>query len=261
MATESAVIVKDNVVEVYTLDAEELKGALDDAGESIPQKAVIKEVSELSSPAHGSSIHGGEHLIGDNGLACTTGFAIQEVIDYDDDDNPIHGETGISTAGHCDDEQSRGSTPLTHEGGDVGGSVDVQWHTASADYTPDNVISFSGSYHRSITSERHRSFQGAGDFVCKYGWTTGHGCGWIVTTSHRPSWGGYNWDNTWVRVRNDSYSLSAGGDSGGPWYHGNTAYGTTSAWHNRGGVPRPPNEAIYMAINYLTLEDLELLTD
>ena len=153
---------------------------------------------------------------------------------------------------------------MTYEDGDIGGSVDVQWHTASSDYTPDNVISFGSSYHRSITSERHRSFQGSGDWVCKYGWTTGQGCGWIVTTSFRLSWKGkngedYNWNNTWVLVRNPSRSLAAGGDSGGPWYLGNTAYGTTSAWHR----PRlgAHHDAIYRAINYLALQDLDLLTD
>lgn len=123
------------------------------------------------------------------------------------------------------------------------------------------MISFGSSYHRSITSERHRSFQGSGDWVCKYGWTTGQGCGWIVTTSFRPTWGGYNWDNTWVLVRNPSRSLTAGGDSGGPWYLGNTAYGTTSAWNNPSIFTGGPNEAIYMAINYLALQDLDLLTD
>lgn len=71
----------------------------------------------------------------------------------------------------------------------------------------------------------------------------------------------YNWNNAWVRVRNPSRSLAGPGDSGGPWYLGNTAYGTLSAYYNRGGYPRPPNEAIYMAINYLSLEDLDLLTD
>ena len=257
IATESAVIVKDNVVEVYTLDKEGLKRALDNAGESFGQKVVVKEVSELSSPAHGSSIHGGEHVIGDDGLGCTTGFAVQEVIDYDDGD-PVYGETGITTAGHCHDSQSRGTLELTYEDGDVGGSVDVQWHTA-AGYTPDNVISFGSSYHRSITSERHRSSQGSGDWVCKYGWNTGQGCGWIVTTSFRPKWGGYDWNKTWVRVRNPSRSLAAPGDSGGPWYLGNTAYGTTSAWNRPRSAAH--NEAVYMAINYLSLQDLDLLTD
>ena len=253
--TESAVIVKDNAVEVYAVDADELEDALDGLGETLPAKVVVKEVEHLSTPAHGSSIHGGEHLSN-----CTSGFAVQEVIGYEDE-VPIHGDMGITTAGHCPDQLSRGSTTLQYEDGDVGGSVDVQWHTAGSAYTVDNVLSFSGSYHLPITSERHRSFQNPGDHVCKYGKTSGFGCGWIVTTSHRPSWGGYSWNNTFIRVRNDNVSLAERGDSGGPWYSGHTAYGTASAWYNRGGVPRPPNEAIYMAINYLTLEDLDLLTD
>jgi len=266
VSTESAVIVNDNVVEVYTLDEEEFRRALDNAGESLGPKVVVKEVSALSAPAHGSAIHGGEHILDPDNYACTTGFAVQEVIDYDDDGNPIHGETGITTAGHCHDSQSRGSLALTYEDGDVGGSVDVQWHTAGSDYTPDNVISFGSLYHRSITSERHRSFQGAGDWVCKYGLNTGQGCGWIVTTSFRPSWEGedgedYNWSNTWVLVRNPSRSLAAPGDSGGPWYLFNTAYGTTSASHNPSPHRREPNQAIYMAVNYLSLQDLDLLTD
>ena len=42
IATESAVIVPDNVVEIYTLDAEEFKRALDNAGESLPQRQSSK---------------------------------------------------------------------------------------------------------------------------------------------------------------------------------------------------------------------------
>jgi hypothetical protein len=48
---------------------------------------------------------------------------------------------------------------------------------------------------------------------------------------------------TWIRVHQDGVNLSEGGDSGGPWYFGGSAYGI----HHCG----IGNDACYMAVNYI----------
>jgi hypothetical protein len=53
--------------------------------------------------------------------------------------------------------------------------------------------------------------------VCKFGRTTGYGCGTVATTSQDG-----------VNVRLDDITVDFG-DSGGPWYVNTTAYGTTIA--------------------------------
>lgn len=58
-AAEYGVSVADNAVDVFTLDKEALKDALDKKGKELPAKARIKEVSALSTPMHGTELHGG----------------------------------------------------------------------------------------------------------------------------------------------------------------------------------------------------------
>jgi hypothetical protein len=49
---------------------------------------------------------------------------------------------------------------------------------------------------------------------------------------------------TWVRVAGNGTNLSEGGDSGGPWFSGNTAYGS----HTYG----IGNDSAYMPVNYFS---------
>ncbi len=101
--TESSIMVKDNLVEVYTLDADGLKQALDEVGEQLPEKVVVKEVEGLSTLHHVYDIHGGEAL-----LDCTTGFSVRH----------SDGTEGISTAGHCRDYQLSPNPPTGCSGGE-----------------------------------------------------------------------------------------------------------------------------------------------
>ena len=58
-------------------------------------------------------------------------------------------------------------------------------------------------------------------------------------------------------VENPNVNLAEDGDSGGPWFVGNTAYGTTAF---RVGS-QAPYDAVYMAVNYMYELDLEVLVD
>jgi hypothetical protein len=96
--------------------------------------------------------------------------------------------------------------------------------------------------------------QKAGMVMCKSGMTTGITCGEIIDGSAINN--GYN---GWIKVSKTNQSdLSAGGDSGGPWfmYPGTSTSVTAAGVHNAGG----PGEcvgtgsacyAIYMPIDYI----------
>jgi hypothetical protein len=91
-----------------------------------------------------------------------------------------------------------------------------------------------------------RDNQVIGGFVCKYGWHSGYTCGYISS-----KWFSSAYPNntaTFIRVNNTAgfSNLSDGGDSGGPWFNGNTADGIHHAEPSD-----DPNDAIYMAINYI----------
>lgn len=87
-----------------------------------------------------------------------------------------------------------------------------------------------------------------GDFVCKYGITTGYTCGYISSKNYLgiglypPAY------YTFIRVNNTGgfSDLSSGGDSGGPWFFSSTALGI-----HHGAPGDDPNDAVYMAINYV----------
>ncbi|MCY3691017.1 MAG: hypothetical protein OXI54_06655 [Chloroflexota bacterium] len=153
VAAESGVMVQENAVHVFTLDKAALERALDSAGAVLPTKSRVKEVSVLSTPAHGSELHGGEHITG-----CTSGFAVKNSV----------GTQGITTAGHCDDEQRRSGTTLTLVKKWDGGSYDLQWHTGPSDQTIRNLV-YDGTNHRYINSGRARRDQSAGE-LCVQVW-------------------------------------------------------------------------------------------
>ena len=156
---------------------------------------------------------------------CTTGFTVRN----------SSGVRGVSTAGHCGNSQSLSGYSLTFRSERYSGSYDIQWHNASG-HTYPNTIRVSSST-RSITATRSRTSQTVGSQVCKQGKTTGYTCGTISTISYCASGA-----CTWVRVAGNGYNLSEGGDSGGPWFSGNTAYGS----HTYG----IGNDSAYMPVNY-----------
>ena len=124
-------------------------------------------------------------------------------------------------------------------------------------------LAWDGTHNRLVFSTRHRDQQAANQWVCKYGITTGYGCGYIVTmeflkNSFRtcPDCIG---EATWIRVHRDGVDLSSPGDSGGPFFYGSTAYGIMGSHItpvDAEGNEIGPSDALYMAINYLSSSNL-----
>lgn len=187
---------------------------------SAPGQAEVVPVEHLAEPEHTDDLHGGLHL-----STCTSGFTVKN----------SSGSRGITTSAHCGNTQSHGGKALNFRSERLGGSYDIQWHNRSG--ATFSATFWSGSAHRTVTGTRSRSNQSVGDYVCKYGKTTGYTCGYIETTSYC-----YDGACTWIRVGRDGYNLSEGGDSGGPWFNSYTAYGSHTL-----GIG---DDSAYMAVNY-----------
>ena len=172
---------------------------------------------------------------------------------------PLAGIVEIRTAGHCRNlTMSYDGATLSFGGAVEGGSQDVQWHIASG-FTVRNWV-WDGTNLRFVTSTKHRNQQAINEWVCKFGIITGYGCGYIIDKNYTKQ--ANSCDNhpcshypTWIRVHRDGVDLSTHGDSGGPWFVSNTAYGTMSASltpEDGQGNEIGPSDALYMAINYLS---------
>ncbi len=246
---ESSVNVFENHVELYTTDEQALQEALTGASESLSTHVVLIQVDQLSSLDHGTEIHGGQSM-----RDCTSGFSVV----HDD------GTRGITTAAHCANiNQYVGSVALSRPLGEANiGPRDVQWHVVKDDeedegdegdgYTFRNLV-YDGSHHRYIYSTKSRSQQSIGEYVCKFGMTTHRTCGNIVAKNFLHA-APYN-ANFWIRVHKEGVDLSQGGDSGGPWFSGNVAYGI-----HHGNAHPDDNDATYMAIDFIESLDINVLT-
>lgn len=246
----SRVNVPENEVEVLTLDKVDLKSKLNNAGKALPSDVEIIEVSKLAKPA--ANIYGG---LGIN--ACTSGFAVED----------SSGTKGITTASHCPDAQSYNGNVLDFEDESYGGSADVEWRTAPG-LTVKNKIKTSPTKTRNITGIVERDSQPIAAYVCKYGNVTGHGCGQIASKTYQPDESDLpcpncNWNATFIEVRASAgQRLSQQGDSGGPFYVGGNAWGTMVMdveWWQGGTWLR--SDAIYMAVDYIGLMDVDVLTN
>ncbi len=249
MRFNSRINVPENEVEILTLDKAILESKLSGADTTLPGDVKIIEVSRLAKPA--TDIYGGLALNG-----CTSGFAVEDT----------SGTKGITTADHCPDSQSYNGTALDEEDDSYGGSADVRWSTAPG-LTVRNKIKTGSSSSRSITGTVQRDNQPIAAYVCKYGKITHHGCGQIASKTYQPDESdmpcpGCDWNATFIEVRaSTGQRLSDQGDSGGPFYAGGNAWGTIVMdveWWQGGNWIR--SDAIYMAVDYIGLMDVDVLT-
>lgn len=166
----------------------------------------------VASVSSNDAINGGAVMSSSTGV-CTSGFSVRSS-SY---------ANGMLTADHCANALSMSGTTLSYRGGST--SRDVQWHSSSA--VANAQFHVGSSTLRAITSSQNPV---SGTTVCKYGRTTGGSCDRVSLTSQcRGSYCGL-------------YSVferqAAPGDSGGPWYYGNTGYGIHSGRATISGADR-----------------------
>ena len=230
---DAGIDVKANRAELYVIDRGELETGLRASGLDLPAAVRVVEVDDLSQD---EVIYGGLPI-----STCTTGFSVVAG----------NGVRGVLTAAHCGNSQSYSGSSLTYQGQSCGGSQDVQWHTSSTHTVTNQFKASSGT--RNCTGTVSRSSQSVGGYVCKQGKTTGYTCGTISDKSFLPSSSTCSTHNaTFIRVEGGSTDLSSGGDSGGPWFLGNSAYGI-----HKCGIG---NDSCYQAINYISALGVSVLT-
>lgn len=161
---------------------------------------------------------------------CTSGFAV------------VHqsGQRGITTAGHCADAGQvysgvNGPAELLFVSERYGVDWDIQWHTTDP-YIPTNKVQVGLSFH-DITAMKGRIGQAIGDYVCMQGRKSGSKCGYIRTTSFKPT---SAHSATFISF---APATAQGGDSGSPIFRSNTAYGILSGSY----LLEDENRIYYMA--------------
>ena len=159
---------------------------------------------------------------------CTSGFAARQ---------RSTGDYGIITAGHCNARQTMHGVSLPWVTGYASTTADAQFH---------RIPSGSGHQLRSdylcrqlrllvCTVQAIEAWSAMlGDFVCHTGMRSGSSCGTVINIYYRPTNAGACYADEFntsadcaarfVRVHGSSLK-SCSGDSGGPWFRRNTAYG------------------------------------
>ncbi|HET7846919.1 MAG TPA: hypothetical protein VFL72_05455 [Acidimicrobiia bacterium] len=170
--------------------------------------SVVQSIREVTGGLDSST----EHLGGEDVTGCTSGFGTKT----------SSGVRGISTAGHCNNSQTDDGASLTIQSAHEGTHGDFQWHTGPQAEGDDF---YSGSTSSTEVTRRDVSSIGAptvGQSLCRNGVTSHKDCQNVRKV---------NVCNLGVcnLVQMDT-DLSAGGDSGGPVYFGNTAYGLHQGW-------------------------------
>lgn len=211
--SSSGINLSENLAELYVLDEEQLATAVSNANARLPKEVKVVRVAEL--PQNVVDIYGGLAL-----SECTSGFSVRKA---------STGDKGVTTAGHCADGLYWNGYYLSWMSGTTGGVYDIQWNRADPPLNARNLV-WTGTYAQAIYFVKFRASQYVGEYVCKYGKTTGFACGFIQDK---------NFDGVNVRVNVNV----EGGDSGGPWFQNNVAYGTT--------ISKYGNQAIYGPVDHI----------
>ena len=217
---DSRVDIRNNQVEFYVLDKVGLNSELNSRGVSLAPEVSVVQVESLSKPT--TEIFGGKEL-----TTCTSGFSVTDGT-----------KEGVTTAGHCLDSQAFDGRSLTYEGGTTGGTYDIQWHSTTF-YTVRNKV-HDGTHDRLIQGEVLREDQYVGQNVCMYGFESGGNCGQILSTTF-----------DLVNVQTDISVLR--GDSGGPFFWSDKAFGTTISMFG--------SDSIYGPVDHINVLDVELILD
>jgi hypothetical protein len=229
LVVDSDINVLENRVELYVVGDQEIS-RLRGAEGGLPPSVVVIGVDSLAQPKQ-LQLGGGEPL-----TSCTGGFTVTSP----------NGTVGISTAAHCGNAQGALGLALNFRREDQEGNQDVQWHETCGLIDVSDDFN-SGIGMRDVSGTRHRDNQPIGTFVCKFGMVTGRTCGSIISRHYAPSYV-TNAESTFIRVAEGNFKLVDNGDSGGPWYIENLAYGITS-----GSPAGDETDALYMPINYISV--------
>lgn len=235
------------VMMVRAADADDLGAeSLDARMEAVTGVPVRIRVLDRAEDAD-SGIEGGARLEGVDPVngkryACTTGFVVTD-----------GARTGIVTAAHCPDALTYigpgGARTELAFGGQWGANhQDVQVHPSEAAQRPLFYADSGKILARTLSHSRPRASIRAGDAICRRGETSGYSCSQVDLTDYSPPGDlcGGPCAPVWVTVPGPS---CRGGDSGGPIFNGNVAYGIIKGGnYSRSGTC---NFYYFMSTDYL----------
>ncbi len=236
---------QENSVEILTENPDALIAKIEDAGLPLPDGVTV---GRLDVPFRKeTSFYGGHRVRVSGGRHCTSGFSVV--------DN--WGNRGITTAGHCEPPVYWSEYEYPHPSDiylptvarEEYGPRDIQWMTTDHAGVAINRIQ-DGMGGRYIWNVKYRPYMYIGEVVCKYGIKTGYSCG--VITSKDVALQHPNDTPTYIETTNSSVT----GDSGGPYFFGNTAYGTHVGSYERNGEHR----TVFMASDYIENWGLRIIT-
>jgi hypothetical protein len=194
----------------------------------------VKVTTGIQPRTPATTLYGGLQFSG-----CTSGFTIYYGANT--------ANRGIVTAGHCSNSQSYAGHALTYQNDERhDGDWDYQSHKLAGATYQNKVQDGASGTTRSIGAVTYWANQNVGDFVCKYGYVTHYGCGYIVTKNasgcvDTPA------GTMYIKLDSDpngtGYDLAEGGDSGGPYFLGSTAKGILSCQQGY--------DAIYESIGFV----------
>lgn len=203
-----------------------VKAAMDSMPHSVHPDLVLNVVPGGAAPRETATLYGG--TIASN---CTWGFKVLD-----------SGVPRMMTAGHCGNTQYYSTTRLPFLDDVNSGNADAQIHSIPSGNTADNAILLNGETVRQIYGRVTWANMDVGDAVCQQGKSSGQSCGVITSVTASQAAGG---GTRVIRVEGD-YLRGEGGDSGGPVYYGNNAWGIVEG----GSGTRPNRVLLFTAINY-----------
>jgi hypothetical protein len=171
---------------------------------------VVSKLPALGGDDSASYHYGGESISG-----CTSGFGTRA-------SSATSGTRGISTAGHCGNSQSDDGYSLTFKKGYRGTHGDFQWHTGPKTESDDFYSGNSSSTEVNRRDVSGLGFPSTGQSLCKNGKTNHKSCQEVRKLDVC--------SNDDCHLIQMGARLAAGGDSGGPIFWGNTAYGLHKGW-------------------------------
>lgn len=243
MATDMDVRTGDVVLFVHAQGA---------AGEAAQRQADVLarqighpvRVRLLDSREQEADTRGGANL-----STCTSGFVVPNGA----------GTRGVLTAAHCGNTQTYsefgGTTyAMTFVSESLDADADVQWHTTASTEVPEFYADLTTTA-RVLTGRRLRSSTAVGNTVCHRGKTTGYSCGSVASITHQPAYtnacGGVTCSALFIRVEGPDLRCY-GGDSGGPFFNGQTAFGIHKSVVASGTGTGQCTYAVYMSTDYIS---------
>jgi streptogrisin C len=180
---------------------------------------------------------------------CTSGFTVKNASNV----------TAMTTASHCETmntywNPNGTSIALTFVSEVLDADQDVEIRTSGYVERPE-FYADSGTTARILTGRRYRSSTGAGNQVCHRGARTGYSCGLVGATNFKPAYGGacgaVACSPVHVLVNGAADTACGDGDSGGPVFASQTAFGLVKAALYSGYAKGQCDWFAYMSTDFL----------